>query len=36
MALDSNVMKVLISQIVADLNTTVTGVQSARSRCTRW
>jgi hypothetical protein len=29
-------MNVLISQIVADLNTTVTGVESARSRCTRW
>src|SRR5437763_14174792 len=29
MVLDSSVMNVSISQIVADLNTTVTGVQSA-------
>ena len=33
MVLDSGVMNVSISQIVSDLNTTVTGVQSAR--CTR-
>jgi hypothetical protein len=35
MVLDSSVMNVSISQIVADLDTTVTGVQ-ARSPRTRW
>ena len=35
MVLDSSVMNVSISQIVADLDTTVTGVQAAIT-ATRW
>ena len=35
MVLDSSVMNVSISQIVDDLNTTITGRADARSRCTR-
>ena len=35
MVLDSSVMNVSISQIVADLNTTVTGRAERDHRCTR-